>query len=354
MVTEKQRKARAAFVKKYAKKKSEYRSFTEARKFARSLGFKKREEWIKFYRAGNLPIDIPKVPQRTYKKDWKNWGDFLGTGYISTNYRKYRSLEEATKFARNLGLKDGKYYKRYYESGKIPRDIPKCPWAVYSKEWKGMGDFLGTGFMAAKYRKFRSFEDQRIFARSLKLDSQTEWQKFCKSGKKPADIHASPRRAFINNGWTNWGDFLGNIGKIANQNRVFWSYEKANAFLIKLGVENRTDFERKYKSGKIPKDIPRGPERVYNKHGMWKSWGDFLGTGRIANQNIMWPSAKKARIEIKKIAKDVFGGKPFSEQDWKDAHDEGKIPKSLPKYLTAIYNPEVRKKRRSAERRRKK
>ena len=36
------------------------------------------------------------------------------------------------------------------------------------------------------------------------------------------------------------------------------------------------------------------------------------------------------------------------------AHDAGKIPKSLPKYLTAIYNPEVRKKRRSAERRRKK
>ena len=74
MVTEKQRKARTAFAKKYAKKKSNYRSFTEARKFARSLGFKKREEYQKFYRAGNLPIDIPKVPERSYSdKGWKGW-----------------------------------------------------------------------------------------------------------------------------------------------------------------------------------------------------------------------------------------------------------------------------------------
>ena len=98
-----------------------------------------------------------------------------------------------------------KITKDIMNQAKYHDDIPKCPWAVYSKEWKGMGDFLGTGFVAAKYRKFRSFEDQRIFARSLKLDSQTEWQKFCKSGKKPADIHASPRRAFINNGWTRLG-----------------------------------------------------------------------------------------------------------------------------------------------------
>ena len=125
---------------------------------------------------------------------------------------KYRSFEEARKFALKLGLKDNKDYKRYYESGKAPGDIPKCPWAVYSKEWKGMGDFLGTGFVAAKYRTFRSFEDHKRFARSLKLNSETEWQKFCKSGKKPADIHASPSRAFKNKGWKGWPDFLGNIG----------------------------------------------------------------------------------------------------------------------------------------------
>mgnify|MGYP001254541515 CR=1 FL=1 len=30
---------------------------------------------------------------------------------------------------------------------------------------------------------------------------------------------------------------------------------------------------------------------------------------------------------------------------WEDAHDAGKIPKNLPKYLDDIYNPDVKKRR---------
>ena len=126
---------------------------------------------------------------------------------------------------------------------------------------------------------------------------------------------------------------------------MYWSYEKASAFLIKLGVENKDDFFRKCKSGKIPKEIPRNTERVYKKQGTWKGWGNFLGTGRIANQNIVWPSAKEARIEIKKIAKEVFGGKPFTPKDWVDAHKAGKIPANLPRYLQDIYDPDYRKRK---------
>ena len=256
--------------------------------------------------------------------------------------RKYRAFNEARKFALKLGLKDGKDYKRYYESGKVPDDIPKCPWAVYSKEWKGKGwgYFLGTGFVAAKYRNFRSFEDHRIFARSLKLNSETEWQKFCKSGKKPADIHASPSRAFKNKGWKGWPDFLGNIGRIANQNRVFWSYEKASAFLIKLGVENKDDFFRKCKSGKIPKEIPRNTERVYKKQGTWKGWGDFLGTGRIANQDKEWLPTIEAKIEARKIAKKL--GITTTEQ-WVEAYKAGNIPDYLPSDLFQKYSNRRRK-----------
>ena len=248
--------------------------------------------------------------------------------------KQWRPFEEARKLTRKLGLKDGKDYKRYYESGKVPGDIPKCPWAVYSKEWKGMGDFLGTDFVAPKYRKFRSFGDQRIFARSLKLGGESEWQKFCKSGKKPDDIHSSPSRAFKNKGWEGWGDFLGNDERIANQNRVYWSYEKASAFLIKLGVENRTDFERKYKSGKIPKDIPRGTERVYKKQGTWKGWGDFLGTGRIANQDKEWLPTIEAKIEARKLQKKLG---ITTIEGWIQAHKDGKIPANLPRYPHGIY-----------------
>ena len=260
--------------------------------------------------------------------------------------KQWRPFEEATKFARKLGLKDGKDYKRYYESGKVPDDIPKCPWAVYSKEWKGKGwgYFLGTGFVAAKYRNFRSFEDHRIFARSLKLNSETEWQKFCKSGKKPADIYANPSRAFKNKGWKGWPDFLGNDERIATQDREFWNYEKASAFLIKLGIKDKTDFARKCKAGKIPKDIPRDPRTVYKRQGTWKGngWGDFLGTGRIANQDKEWLPTIEAKIEARKYQKKL--GIKTMEQ-WVEAHKAGKIPANIPRYPHDIYGNKKRKKK---------
>ena len=74
--------------------------------------------------------------------------------------------------------------------------------------------------------------------------------------------------------------------------------------------------------------------------------GDWLGTEIIGNivKAKNWPSAKEARIEIKKIAKEVFGGKPFTEKDWVDAHKAGKIPANLPRYLRDIYGRKKRRK----------
>jgi hypothetical protein len=114
-------------------------------------------------------------------------------------------------------------------------------------------------------------------------------------------------------------------------------------FVRSLKLKGRTDWLQYCKSGKLPKDIPANPPRTYKKE--WESWGEFLGTGRIANQNIVWPSAKEARIEIRKIAKDVFGGKPFTPKDWINAHKEGKISTNLPRYLQDIYDPDYRKRR---------
>lgn len=267
--------------------------------------------------------------------------------------KTYRSFTEARKFARKLGLKDGKYYKRYYESGKVPDDIPKCPWAVYSKEWEGMGDFLGTGFVFARYRKFRPFVEARKFARSLKLKTWGEWKAYTKSGKKPDDIPANPRIGRYEKEWISGGDWLG-TGTIANQKRKYRSYNDAKKFVQKLKSKNKDEWVEYSKSGKKPDDIPQNPPQTYKKE--WEGWGDWFGTGRIANQNKAdtWLSAKEARIEIKKIAKEVFGGKPFTNVDWKKAHDAGKIPKNIPKYLQTVYDPDVRKKIRNKKRRRKK
>ena len=126
-------------------------------------------------------------------------------------------------------------------------------------------------------------------------------------------------------------------------------FQQARKFVQALKLKSIAEWNQYCKSGKKPPDIPANPT-IYNKE--WTKWGDWLGTGTLSSteKSKNWLSAKEARIEIRKIAKEVFGaklakGKKFTPKDWEDAHDAGKIPKNLPKYLDDIYNPDVKKRR---------
>ena len=67
--------------------KGDFRSFDEARSFARGLKLSSRKAW-QAWRKDHRPSDIPSDPYATYKEaGWTNWGDFLGTGNKSTRKR---------------------------------------------------------------------------------------------------------------------------------------------------------------------------------------------------------------------------------------------------------------------------
>jgi len=324
-------------------KKERYRPFKEARKFVRSLKLESGTYWREYSKSGKKPPDIPYNPDRNYK-EWKGMGDWLGTGNIASQDRKYRSYNEARKFARSLKFKNVEQWKEYTKSGEKPDDIPASPSQTYeNKGWLGMGDFLGTGKIG-KFTKSntRSFKQARKFVRSLKLKGGSEWSKYSKSGKRPDDIPGHPDRNYKE--WKGWGDFLG-TGRIANKNVKFWSFTKARTYVSSLSFKNSNNFRNAIRSDKLPEGIPRAPDHEYKKSGEWEGWGDFLGTGFISHQEKSknWLSANEARIAIKKITKEVFGGKPFAPKDWADAHDADKIPKNLPKYLDAIYDPNSRR-----------
>jgi hypothetical protein len=58
-----------------------FRSFTEARKFAQSLGLEREKgenSWRGYWKSEKKPDDIPYRPERTYASEWKGWKDFLG------------------------------------------------------------------------------------------------------------------------------------------------------------------------------------------------------------------------------------------------------------------------------------
>ena len=96
----------------------------------------------------------------------------------------------------------------FCKSGQKPSDIPADPGTVYARAgWSGTGDWLGTGHIADQLRKYRPFKQARAFVHGFDLNSGTEWNEYCHSGKKPNDIQTKPNSTYANSGWSGMGDW---------------------------------------------------------------------------------------------------------------------------------------------------
>ena len=203
-----------------------YRTFEDARQFSRSIGLKNWGEWGA-YCKGRLseqppkPDDIPAVPSSHYRdKGWVSWGDWLGTGTIASLLQEFRPFGEAREFVWSLGLKSQSEWNQY-RKGSLPghtpkpNDIPSSPPAAYKDQgWISWGDWLGTGNVAPKDRKYRPFKVARKFIHSIGLKSHLEWRRYCTGllpGKKPkpSDIPGNPYNVYKLRGWISWPDWLG-------------------------------------------------------------------------------------------------------------------------------------------------
>ena len=187
-----------------------WRSFDEARAFVRSKGLTSQADWRTFCRSGELPDDIPTNPdqKQTYKAEWRGFGDWLGTGAVATQDRQFRSFQAARAFVRSKGLTNQAEWLRYCRSGEKPDDIPTNPNQTYKAEWRGLGDWLGTGAVATQDRRYRSFQAARAFVRSKGLTRQADWVRYCRSGDKPDDIPTHPNQTYKAE-WRGMGDWLG-------------------------------------------------------------------------------------------------------------------------------------------------
>jgi hypothetical protein len=174
------------------KEMKKFRDFESAREFVRSLGLSGEHEWREYCKSGNKPDDIPSTPRKTHKKDFKGMGNWLGTGTVASKDRVFRSFEKAREFARSLGIQTWKEWQEYCKSGEKPDDIPANPNGYYKNDFKGMGDWLGTGTVRNQDKVYRPYKEAREFVRKLGLKNQKEWNKYCKSGNKPDDIPANP------------------------------------------------------------------------------------------------------------------------------------------------------------------
>jgi len=247
--------------------------FEEAHAFARSLNLSSKAAWAVWSKSGARPDDIPCHPRNVYKDEgWAGYGDWLGTGNVKNGTIRMRPFAAGRAFVRSLGLSGQRAWGAWGKSGARPHDIPTHPDRSYKGKWVSWGDWLGTGNerggQVGARVKWRPFPAARTFARSLGLSTLKAWCEWSKRASRPTDIPSNPNKAYKDQGWGGYGDFLALSGK--------WrSLAEARPFARSLNIKKAYHWVKYWKTHERPYDIPVHPDRIYK--GKWVSWKDFLG-----------------------------------------------------------------------------
>jgi len=339
---------------------SNWQSYEDAKKYTSKLNLKSQRQWYEYLETNNKPLDIPRSPEGFYKrqKTWISWGDFLGTNSIATYNRKYVSFDECKKFAKKNKIINVVQWKNLVN---IPSNITKSPHKTYKKEWKGWGDFFGTNRRRSNKSKFLNYKDAKKYISKLNLKSLRQWFKYKNTEKFPDFLPKYPSDFYKNSGWNSWNDFLSYTGrrfktleeakKIVKSNN-FQNLQQWKEFIIKKKLTNdfplavdlyykknsknwkgtsdflnfpkRGTLKKKYisfnkaklfaqskritstkewkdyvKSKGLPDNMSSNPQGIYKQR--WKGWGDFLGTGRIADQLKVFYGFKKSKSIVSKL-----------------------------------------------------
>lgn len=166
--------------------KKQFKSFKEAKKYVQSLNLNSKKEWDKYCRGGQRPFDIPSNANIVYKeKGWESWGDFLGSGTIYPNNKRFVNYEKAKKFVNTLNLKSTKEWREYCKSGNRPEFIPSSPHLVYrNKGWVSYAYWLGIKKISSTDLLKSKKDESMIFKRLISLKSNVEFKEYLKSRSK--------------------------------------------------------------------------------------------------------------------------------------------------------------------------
>ena len=115
----------------------------------------------------------------------------------------FLSFKEAREFSRSLGLTSKVPWAEFCKTKNKPDNIPANPVLVYSEEWVGWSDWLGTE------KEYLSFVEARSFAHTLGLKSAAAWREWHRNNRPP-NIPAFPPNRYKKE-WNGWSDWLGKI-----------------------------------------------------------------------------------------------------------------------------------------------
>lgn len=190
--------------------------------------------------------------------------------------KKYLTYKEAKRLISKHKIKSSTYW--YKNKKNIPEfiSIPSTPNKFYKdKGWISWMDFLGNN--RTYVMSHVSFDEAKKFAISLRLKGMNEWRDYCTLGLLPNNMTTNPHFIYKNNGWINWGDFLGtNNLTFQEKHTNYYSYENAKIFMLQFNLRDKEEFYNFFQNHEKPWFLPIAPELFYKRKKVWISWEHFL------------------------------------------------------------------------------
>lgn len=121
--------------------------------------------------------------------------------------------------------------------------------------------------------------------------------------------------------------------------RRYRPFREARSFVRNLKLKSSTEWRAFVKCqlpqlGRLPADIPAAPDRIYADKG-WTTWGEWLGTGRVADQFKVYRPFREARTFARKL-------RLKTQREWialakGQMPSIGQLPQDIPKAPSWVY-----------------
>lgn len=145
-----------------------------------------------------------------------------------------------------------------------------------------------------KKNAFFSYEELKKLVKERNVNTKQEYINTYKTLSKDKKAPLNPCTFYGKEIWQNWSIFLDKPIFKKKLNNLYYSYEECSNIIQKLKITSKSQFFKEVKN-LINKDpsIPYSPYKTYETE--WKSWGEFLGTKKIQDNQIVFLPFEDAR-----------------------------------------------------------
>ena len=153
-----------------------------------------------------------------------------------------------------------------------------------------------------KDQQFLPFKEALLHARALKLKGVKDWQAWCKTDARPANMPSAPNKTYTHEGWLGYGHWLGTgetpgshkpsaskSGPIDSSSESesgsesdehdYLPYDEAHKIVLRMHFDSTSAWHKWCDNDQCPENIPTRPDEDYDEEG-FESWGDWLGIHR--------------------------------------------------------------------------